>query len=214
MTGSYDAESTRSTIQFFGGVRSDQSFDSDKARRLKVGQQKLILTVNEKNFEWFDICPRLLRDISIEIFQFQIFKFFSILPRNQILRDRDGLIVSDADLRRSLRVPEPFVDVSDISIEEISRSIPNPSIRLVRVILSKSERTKRLGFSNVISADLSRLIISNIREPSDLKGADIQEGDAIVSVNGFHDVFAMRRELREATKVVMEIERMTVFEVH
>jgi hypothetical protein len=214
MTASYDAESTRSTIQFFGGVRLDQSFDSDKARRPKVGQQKLIISVNDESFEWFEICPRLLRDITIEIFQSQIFKFFSILPRNQILRDRDGLIVSDADLRRSLRVSEPFVEVSDISIEELARLIPYPSIRRVRVTMFKSERTKRLGFSNVISADLSRLIISDIREPIALKGADIHVGDAIMSVNGLHDVFAMRRELREANKVVMEIERMAGFKVH
>lgn len=212
--GHADAESTRSTIDFHKEFRLDQSLDFEKPARRIAGSQKLLLTVNRKSFEWFDICPGLLRDITLEIFQSQISEFFCILPRNQLLRDRDGLILSTADLRRSLRVSEPCVEVSDISVQEVARTIPHPLIRRVKVRMTKSERTKRLGFSNTISSDLSRLIISEIRDPSALLEANVHVGDAIVSVNNLCDVFEMRRELREATEVVIEIEQVSALNVH
>jgi hypothetical protein len=183
-------------------------------------EQRLIVIVNGISYSWFSVNPSTIDHLTLKLFQDKVESFFGIDVSSQIICDRDGIIQTTDDLRRSLRcwnpsvriLQEPPYTIMDSTIDcspvrpRSPEPHPSPS---TRVLLYKRKSDDIYGFSNVVDCSGAGLVISRI-EPSGLLGENapwVQVGDLVQSVNEYTDVLEMRRELLESSFVELEIRK-------
>lgn len=156
---------------------------SSTSTTLDVEEPYLLITVNNEHaFQWFKITQLLLEHITVELLMKKIDDFFDINVSDQILNDRFGLINTTSDLRRSLSSSRPVIHVT--TWEEEFRTCPNPIGQIITVKLTREHKDEKFGFTNVLSNDRERLIVSEIIPGSLVSGRDIELGDSIIRVNG------------------------------
>lgn len=161
---------------------------------------RLIVSIDSREYEWFWITPELIEEITFDIFMTAVESFFAIPVHQQVLSDLDSLILTTTDLRRVLRTANPEITITSFCMhEESPREVPVPIRQLIKI-----ERNKSLGFTTVISPDRSRLFIADILPESDLKDI-VRVGDTITRVNEQRDVWDMRLALRVSPQVTIEI---------
>ena len=161
---------------------------------------RLIVSIDSREYEWFLITPNLIDEITIDLFMTAVESFFAIPVHNQVISDLDSLILTTTDLRRLLRSANPQITITSYCMhEESPRKAPLPTRQLFQI-----QRGQLWGFTTVLSPDRSKLVISKILPDSNLKGI-ARVGDAITRVNNQRDVWEMRSELCVSQQVTIEI---------
>jgi hypothetical protein len=181
--------------------------DTSCASTVEPPTTSLRLLFEGLEFEWFQVTPQLIADISLEIFQRKLANHFEVSEDELIVQDHFGLIKSTVDLRRSLMSTNPRIAITRWLEEPRIPTAPTDPPKSFCVRLSKRSRLEKFGFGIVDSMDDSRLIVSEKLPHSALADKDIEIGDEIVGVNGQTSISAMRRELSTALTVVLQIEK-------
>ena len=178
--------------------------------------RKLCLVVNDDFvYDWFEISPVVVSNITMELFQVRICDFLGIPMERQLLTDQIGSLKTTADLRRCLCASGPVIYLSSKSVDgeesPIRKHVPEPYPFLPSdhrfVTLSKKLANDKFGFSNIPSEG-GFLIVSQIDTGGLLHascGNWVEVGDAVLSVNGSTSVSAMRRELLVSDSVRLEL---------
>jgi len=181
--------------------------------------RRLVLVVDDRPYHWFSLVSDTINTVTIEEFRERVEEFFVVFDFS--ICDRDGLINTTADLRRSLRGSEAVITIvgdyaADASIDEspVRPGSPEPHpAPCMHVELTRKSEWEFFGLSNVIPRDRSGLVISRI-DPRGLLSTHapfVEVGDFISSVNGHYDVTSMRRELLISTHVDLTITKAVLF---
>lgn len=185
----------------------ENATDTSCASTIEPPTGYLRLIFEDREFEWFQITPQLIADITFELFIEKLCAYFELLADELIIQDQFGIVVNTVDLRRCLMVLTPRLRISRWREQPRLPTAPITVPAKFCVRVTKQSHADKVGFAIVDSVDESRLVISEIKPDSVLANRDIDVGDEIVSVNGHTSISRMRRELSTALTVVLQIEK-------